>query len=75
LCPHKSRYWEHPNISNWEKFEERVGELCEINASASDLHKQGIHVISTDENPTMPMTKGNCENENLTTSATVHRYL
>ena len=71
MCPHKSKYWEYPNISNWKKFEERVSELCEINASVSDLHEQGIHVISTDEktgiqalereNPTMPMTKGNCE--------------
>jgi transposase len=50
-----------------------VEELCELNAQAPELHKQGIHLISIDEktgiqaleraNPTMPMKAGNSEKQ------------
>jgi hypothetical protein len=73
LQPHKSAYWEFPNIDNWEDFSDSVEELCELNAQAAELHKKGIHLISTDEktgiqaleraNPTMRMKVGNCEKQ------------
>jgi len=71
LCPHKSKYWEYPNIDHWEEFEQQVEELCQLNGQAVELHQQGIHVVSTDEktgiqalereHPSMPMKVGRIE--------------
>ena len=50
-----------------------MAELCDLNATVSKLHEQGIHLVSTDEkigiqaleraNPTMPMKMGHCEKQ------------
>lgn len=71
MSPHKSRYWEYPNIKDWDEFETQVNELCSINGQARKLKEQGIRVISVDEktgiqalerqHPTMPMKIGQVE--------------
>lgn len=71
MRPHKSSYWEYPNISDWNDFEVQVTELCIVNSQACELKLQGINVISTDEKtgiqalerqyPTMPMKVGQAE--------------
>ena len=68
MRPHKTAYWEYPNIGDWEVFESQASELCALNGRASELHEQGVHLISTDEktgiqalerqHPTMPMKAG-----------------
>lgn len=73
MQPHKVEYWEHPNIDDWEEFESSVEELCELNSQAAELHRKGVHLISTDEKTgiqalerlgaTMPMQKGRCEKQ------------
>ncbi len=70
LRPHKTRYWLNSpdRQENPEEFQRRSGAVCEVYAAASELHRQGVHVISTDEKtgmqalaraaPTLPMKPG-----------------
>lgn len=54
-----------------ETFDKRVANVCDVYLQAADLHKQGIHVISTDEKtgmqalerefPTKPVRPGQTE--------------
>jgi transposase InsO family protein len=54
LQPHRSRYWEHPNIADWDEFAHQVEEICQLHVQAA--HQQqagGIKGISIDEKPGM----------------------
>ena len=39
----------NPNIEDFEEFQERVKEICEIYLSAKELADERVHVYSTDE--------------------------
>jgi putative transposase len=48
--PHRSQYWLNSRLRNTDcDFDDRVGKICMIYQTAVDMHKKGIHVISTDE--------------------------
>ncbi len=49
LKPHKSKYWENPNIDDEEEFKERVSDICDIYETAQENAKRGIRTMSTDE--------------------------
>lgn len=49
LQPHKSKYWLNPKIDNQEEYESQVKEICDLYMNTPELHKNGIHVVSTDE--------------------------
>jgi len=50
LKPHRSQYWLNSRLRNTDcDFDDRVRNICKIYQSAVDMHKKGIHVISTDE--------------------------
>jgi transposase len=49
LQPHKSAYWEHPNITNWEEFATKVEHLCALHGEVPALAAAGTHVVSIDE--------------------------
>src|SRR5947207_7145272 len=52
LQPHRSRYWEHPNIEDWDEFAEQVEQICQVHATAQvQSETRGLHTISTDEKP------------------------
>lgn len=72
LKPHRSQYWLNSRLRNTDcDFDDRVGKICKIYKTAVDMHKKGIHVISTDEksgiqaieraNPNLPMRSGSPE--------------
>lgn len=72
LKPHRSQYWLNSRLRNTDcDFEDRVRKLCIIYQTAVEMHKKGIHVISTDEksgiqaieraNPNLPMKPGSPE--------------
>jgi transposase len=50
IKPHLSRYWLNAPDLGTEQFYEDASEVCEIYAQAEELHEQGVHIISTDEN-------------------------
>ncbi|QTA86512.1 transposase [Desulfonema magnum] len=47
--PHKSRYWLNAKYDDEEQFGEEVMAVCDIYLQASELHKQGTHVVCNDE--------------------------
>jgi hypothetical protein len=49
LQPHKSNYWEHPNIDNWDEFTTQVTHLCELHGQVQELATKDVHVVSVDE--------------------------
>ena len=75
LRPHKVRYWLNSpdQRENPEEFQRRSGAVCEVYAVASEWHRQGTHVVSTDEKtgmqaleraaPTLPMKPGQIERQ------------
>lgn len=71
LHPHKSEYWENPDIEDWAIFKENVTYLCDLLSKATDLAKEGVHLVSVDEKTgmqalerakdTLPMKEGKTE--------------
>jgi transposase len=52
LQPHRSRYWEHPNIADWNEFGHQVQEICQLHVQATHNDEAGgIKVMSVDEKP------------------------
>jgi hypothetical protein len=52
LQPHRSRYWEHPNIADWDEFAQQVGQICELHDKAKAQYEtEGVHTVSIDEKP------------------------
>ena len=49
IKPHKSRYWLNADPENPEEFNQQVRVICCLYEEAPMLHKQGIHLINTDE--------------------------
>ena len=49
IKPHRSKYWEFPNIEDMDKFNERVVEISSIYRSSSENLKNNIHTVSVDE--------------------------
>lgn len=49
MKPHKVEYWLNALPSDPEKFVEEVAEVCDLYKQANELHKQGTHLVSTDE--------------------------
>src|SRR3990167_1005388 len=47
--PHKVKGWLHTPIEDEEAFNKNVKDICDLYHAASDLHAQGIHLISCDE--------------------------
>lgn len=69
LKPHQSRYWlNNERAKDPEKFDQEVKTICDLYKETQELHKQGVHVVSTDEktgiqaleraHPTLPMVPG-----------------
>lgn len=71
LKPHLSRYWLNANYDDPESFHEQIVGVCDTYAMAANVHKEGGHVVSTDEmtgiqalertHPTLPMEPGKPE--------------
>ena len=49
IKPHLSRYWLNAEPEDEEQFKKEVKQVCQLYRMALELHKQGIHVVSTDE--------------------------
>jgi transposase len=49
IKPHRSKYWEFPNIEDADKFNERIAEISSIYRSSSENLKRNIHTVSVDE--------------------------
>jgi len=49
IKPHLSRYWLNAEPEDEEQFKNEVKQVCQLYRMALELHKQGIHVVSTDE--------------------------
>jgi transposase len=49
IKPHRSKYWEFPNIDNMNEFNERVAEICAVYSDAEENLKNNIHTVSVDE--------------------------
>jgi len=73
LKPHHSRYWLTPSQKDPEIFEAQSHTICDLYAQASQLHKRGTHLVSTDEktgiqalerkHPLLPMRPGQIERQ------------
>jgi hypothetical protein len=72
LKPHRSQYWLNSRLRNTDSdFDDRIRIICTIYQSAIEMHKKGVHVISTDEksgiqaieraNCSLPMRSGSPE--------------
>jgi len=72
LKPHLSRYWlNNKRSQDTEQFDQEVTAVCDLHASAIELHQQGSHILSTDEKtgiqalerkyPTRPIMAGYVE--------------
>lgn len=72
LKPHRSRYWlNNGRDQDPETFDAEVEKICDLYIAAPTLHKQGIHIVCTDEKtgiqalerkyPTRPMIPGKVE--------------
>lgn len=52
MQPHRSRYWEHPNIADWDEFANQVEEICHLHVKAEHNDEAGgIKVVGIDEKP------------------------
>ncbi len=50
LKPHRSQYWlNNKRDENPEQFDADVKKVCDLYEKAPELHKQRVHVVSTDE--------------------------
>jgi len=50
LKPHRWRYWlNNQRAENPELFDQEVKTVCDLYATAPELHQQGVHIVSTDE--------------------------
>lgn len=49
LKPHKSKYWEKPNIEDEEEFKMQIAFLCDIYKQAAERLAKGIHTVCIDE--------------------------
>ncbi len=49
IKPHRSRYWLNAQPEDPEQFEQEVKEICGLYHEASELFKQGVYLVSTDE--------------------------
>lgn len=69
MSPHKSKYYECPQIDDWEDFSQWVEDLCQLNGLAEKLSEEhNIEVFSSDEKcgmqaleraaPDLPAAKG-----------------
>jgi len=67
LQPHKSNYWEHPNIEDWDDFCDTVIHLCDLHSKVETLATAGQHIVSVDEKPGMQALER--ENETLPMAA------
>lgn len=47
-------YWLNAQPDNKEEFEQQVKEVCEVYHQATELAREGIHTISTDEQAYKP---------------------
>jgi hypothetical protein len=71
LQPHRNRYWLNANPEDPVEFQAQVKAVCDLYQAASNLHQQGIHLVSIDEmtaiqalervHPTKPMRPGQVE--------------
>ena len=49
MKPHRSRSWQNANIEDREAFDQQVATVCGLYHQAIFLHRQGVHLVSTDE--------------------------
>ncbi len=49
IKPHLSRYWLNAQPEDEAAFDAQVRAVCAIYRQATELHRQGIHVVCTDE--------------------------
>jgi hypothetical protein len=49
IKPHLSRYWLNAHPEDEAAFDAQVRAVCAIYRQATELHRQGIHVVCTDE--------------------------
>ena len=49
IKPHLSRYWLNVQPEDPAAFDAQVGVVCALYRQATQLHKRGIHLVSTDE--------------------------
>jgi len=49
IKPHLSRYWLNAEPQDEAAFDAQVRAVCAIYRQATELHRQGIHVVCTDE--------------------------
>jgi len=74
LKPHRIRYWlNNERAKEPEVFDAEVRSVCEYYAKALALHREGVHLVSTDEktgiqalqrlHPTLPMRPGLVERQ------------
>jgi hypothetical protein len=49
LKPHRVKGWLNPKIDDPELYNQQVKQVCNVYKDASELKRQGIHVLCTDE--------------------------
>ena len=49
IKPHLSRYWLNAQPEDPAAFDAQVRVVCALYRQATQLHKRGIHLVSTDE--------------------------
>lgn len=49
IKPHRSKYWEFPNIEDMDKFNERISEISSVYSNSTKNLKKNIHTVSVDE--------------------------
>jgi len=49
IQPHRSKYWEFPNIEDMSAFNERVSEICKVYSTSEGNLEKRIHTVSVDE--------------------------
>ena len=71
MKPHRIKYWLNHEVEDEACFREEVRTVCKLYHQAEELHEQGVHLVSTDENtgiqalerlhPSLPMEPGKPE--------------
>lgn len=71
MKPHRTRYWLNHDVVDDAAFRQEVRTVCQLYHQATELHEQGVQVISTAEktgiqalerlHPTRPMAPGKAE--------------
>lgn len=49
LKPHRNEYWLNAPERETQEFEPQVKTVCDLYQQAPELHRQGVHLVSTDE--------------------------